>query len=132
MALSAVGNRKVCVTACCCISVKASSGLKRPLYATMGRPKYSVGSKASINPPVQAQSAGDQKTLGVSGSGRPGAAPAVPAPTPALPRAGEGDVAPAVGLNPNQFWLQTNPVRLPISARCGINAPLGGPVVPLV
>ena len=32
----------------------------------------------------------------------------------------------------NQFWLQTKPLRLPISARCGISAPLGGPVVPLV
>jgi hypothetical protein len=32
----------------------------------------------------------------------------------------------------NQFWLQTKPGRLPISARCGISAPLGGPVVPLV
>ncbi len=32
----------------------------------------------------------------------------------------------------NQFWLATKPLRLPISARCGITAPLAGPVVPLV
>ena len=38
------------------------SGEKRPLKATMGRPKYSVGSSASIRPPVHAQSAGDQNT----------------------------------------------------------------------
>ena len=62
MALSAVGNKNVCVTPWEAISSKASSGLKRPLYATMGRPKYKVGSNASISPPVQAQSAGDQKT----------------------------------------------------------------------
>jgi hypothetical protein len=65
----------------------------------MGRPKYSVGSKASMRPPVQAQSAGDQNTASFCG---------------------------------NQFWLHTKPVRLPMSARCGISAPLGGPVVPLV
>ena len=28
--------------------------------------------------------------------------------------------------------FQTKPLRLPISARCGISAPFGGPVVPLV
>ncbi len=32
----------------------------------------------------------------------------------------------------NQFWLATKPLRLPMSARCGITAPLAGPVVPLV
>ena len=100
MAFSAVGNRKVCVTRWRCISSNARSGEKRPWKATMGRPKYSVGSSASISPPVQAQSAGLQKT-----SSRPA---------------------------PNQFWLHTKPVRLPMSARCGISAPLGGPVVPLV
>ena len=70
----------------------------------MGRPKYSVGSSASIKPPVQAQSAGLQKTSSL--------------------RSG--------GPSPNQFWLHTKPLRLPMSARCGISAPLGGPVVPLV
>ena len=73
----------------------------------MGRPKYSDGNNASINPPVQAQSAGDQNTLSDCPSARR-------------------------GLKPNQFWLQTNPLKLPISARCGISAPLGCPVVPLV
>ncbi|MCY1380815.1 hypothetical protein D9M69_686700 [compost metagenome] len=62
MALSAVGNRKVCVTPWRSISSNAACGLKRPLKATMGRPKYSEGSSASIRPPVQAQSAGDQNT----------------------------------------------------------------------
>ena len=33
---------------------------------------------------------------------------------------------------PNPFWLHTKPGRLPIKARCGMSAPLGGPVVPLV
>ena len=108
MAFKAVGNKKVCVTPCCCIRVKASSGLKRPFHATMGRPKYKVGNKASIKPPVQAQSAGDQNTASLVAA------------------------APACVGKPNQFWLHTNPVKLPINARCGINAPLGGPVVPLV
>ena len=108
MALSAVGNKKVWVTRCCCKSVNASSGLKRPDQATMGRPKYSVGSKASISPPVQAQSAGDQNTAWLLPGCRP------------------------EGSKPNQFWLHTKPVRLPINARCGMSAPLGGPVVPLV
>ena len=62
MALSAVGNRKVCVTPWRWTSSKAVCGEKRPLCATIGRPKYSVGSRASISPPVQAQSAGDQNT----------------------------------------------------------------------
>ena len=62
MALSAVGNKNVCVTAWLCMISKAASGENRPLKATMGRPKYRLGSKASINPPVQAQSAGDQNT----------------------------------------------------------------------
>src|SRR5512140_2256048 len=101
----------------------------------MVRPKYRVGSNASMSPPVHAQSAGDQKTLCVSGSGRPGAAlspaasgdaPNVPAPTPPLPRTGEGANSAAPGSKPNQFWLQTKPGRLPIKARCGIKAPLGG------
>ncbi len=65
----------------------------------ISRPKYSVGNRASISPPVHAQSAGDQKTASSCG---------------------------------NQFWLHTKPVRLPISPRCAIKAPLGGPVVPLV
>ena len=103
----------------------------------MGRPKYRVGSSASINPPVQAQSAGLQKMLCVFGSlGRLGVAPDVPAPIPALPRAGagvsSGGSVSAVGSNPNQFWLQTKPGRLPMRARWGMSAPLGGPVVPLV
>ncbi len=88
MALSAVGNRKLCVTPCCCISPNAVSGLKRPLYATMGRPKYRLGSSASIRPPVQAQSAGDQKMAWLGALAFPGS-------------------------KPNQFWLQTKPLRLP-------------------
>ncbi|MCY1550516.1 hypothetical protein D9M68_867780 [compost metagenome] len=107
MALSAVGNRKLCVTPWRSINSNAVCGPKRPLNATMGRPKYSVGSSASMRPPVQAQSAGDQNT------------------------AVEGAEA-LNGSKPNQFWLHTKPVRLPMSARWGINAPLGLPVVPLV
>jgi len=107
MALSAVGNRKLCVTPWRCIRSKADSGAKRPFQATIGRPKYRLGSSASIRPPVQAQSAGDQNTASEP-SRRP------------------------VGSKPNQFWLHTKPLRLPISARCGSKAPLGLPVVPLV
>ena len=73
----------------------------------MGRPKYRLGNNASMRPPVQAQSAGDQNT----------------ASEPALR---------PLGSKPNQFWLHTKPLRLPIRARCGISAPLGWPVVPLV
>jgi acetyl-CoA synthetase len=59
--------------------------------------------------------------------------------TPTLSRSlsleGEGlidiDVS-SMGSKPNQFWLATKPLRLPISARCGTSAPFGGPVVPLV
>ena len=80
----------------------------------MGRPKYKVGSNASISPPVQAQSAGDQKTLGNLLVGNC------------------CELTLSVGEKPNQFWLHTKPVKLPIKARCGISAPLGGPVVPLV
>ena len=72
----------------------------------MVQPKYSVGNKASIRPPVQAQSAGDQNTALESALSTPS--------------------------KPNQFWLQTKPLRLPISARCASSAPLGLPVVPLV
>ena len=107
MALSAVGNKKLCVTRWRERISNASCASKRPLYATIGRPKYSVGSNASIKPPVHAQSAGLQKMARL---GRPG----------------------APGSKPNQLWLHTKPGRLPISARCGISAPLGGPVVPLV
>ena len=99
IAFRAVGNRKLCVTRWRCMSSNAFSGSKRARPATMGRPKYRVGSKASIRPPVHAQSAGLQNTAS-SGT--------------------------------NQFWLHTKPLRLPISARWGISAPLGGPVVPLV
>ena len=106
MALMAVGNKKVWVTPHRPISCNAPCGSKRPAWATMVQPKYSVGSSASIRPPVQAQSAGDQNTARES---------ALPWPS-----------------KPNQFWLQTKPVRLPISARCGSSAPLGLPVVPLV
>src|SRR5574343_302251 len=107
MALSAVGNKKVWVTPCVCKISKAASGEKRPLKATMGRPKYRLGKSASIRPPVQAQSAGDQNTA--------------------------REVLPArAGSKPNQFWLQTKPARLPMRARCGIRAPLGLTVVPLV
>jgi hypothetical protein len=83
MALRAVGNKKVCVTPCSAIRLKASSGLKRPLKATMGRPKYRLGSRASIKPPVQAQSAGDQNTA--------------------------SDFLLVFPSKPNQLWLQTNP-----------------------
>ena len=114
MALSAVGTKKVCVTPQSLISEKAASGLKRPSKATISRPKYKVGSKASISPPVQAQSAGLQKTACEPAGNADGAAAALCA------------------SKPNQFWLQTKPVKLPISARCGISAPLGLPVVPLV
>ena len=107
MALSAVGNRKLCVTRWRERISNASRGSKRPLKATMGRPKYNEGSSASISPPVHAQSAGLQNTARLA---RPDAA----------------------GSKPNQLWLHTKPGRLPISARCGISAPLGGPVVPLV
>ena len=106
MALSAVGKMKVWVTRWVCSSSKVASGLNLPLNATISRPKYSVGSKASISPPVHAQSAGLQNT--------------------AL------DDVLVLPSKPNQFWLQTKPVKLPINARCGISAPFGGPVVPLV
>ena len=45
------------------ITLAASSGSKRPRGpATIGRPRYSDGTSASISPPIQAQSAGVQKT----------------------------------------------------------------------
>src|SRR6266851_2924175 len=65
----------------------------------MGKPKYNVGSNASISPPVQAQSAGDQNT------------------------------SPCCG---NPSCECTKPGRLPSRHCCGISAPFGGPVVPLV
>ena len=115
MAFKAVGNKNVCVTRCCCINENARSAEKRPGQATMGLPKYKLGNKASIKPPVQVQSAGDHMTALL---------PVGKSPCPiGSTEAGE---------KPNQFWLHTKPLRLPISAWCGINAPLGGPVVPLV
>ncbi|OQB99007.1 MAG: hypothetical protein BWX79_03240 [Alphaproteobacteria bacterium ADurb.Bin100] len=123
MALSAVGKRKLWVTPCCCISENANSGLKRPLYATMGRPKYRLGSSASIRPPVQAQSAGDQNTACDDGRTDGSADPTATT---------SARVGYAAGSNPNQFWLQMKPLRLPIIARWGISAPFGLPVVPLV
>ena len=76
------------------------------MYATIGRPKYSDGNSASMRPPVHAQSAGLQNTASLLSFFFPS--------------------------KPNQFWLHVKPGKLPISARCGMNAPLGGPVVPLV
>ena len=50
------------------ITRAASSGSKRPRGpATIGRPRYSVGMSASISPPIQAQSAGVQKTSPAAG-----------------------------------------------------------------
>ena len=63
IALSAVGNRKVWSRRSAGAArthvrrVEAAAGSRRS-----GQPKYSVGSSASISPPVQAQSAGDQNT----------------------------------------------------------------------
>ena len=62
MALSAVGNKNLQVTACDAIKVKARTELERPAQATMGRPKYSVGSRSCISPAVQARSAELQNT----------------------------------------------------------------------
>jgi hypothetical protein len=42
--------------------LEGRSGVKRPWLGDDRRPKYSVGSSASIRPPVQAQSAGLQNT----------------------------------------------------------------------
>ena len=113
------------------MSEKANSGLKRPRQATMGRPKYKVGIRASSKPPVQAQSAGDQNTAALERSARLAAMPAARGWVVAGQGwAGSGVTAP--GPKPNQFWLHTKPVRLPIMAWWGINAPLGAPVVPLV
>ena len=89
----------------------------------MVRPKYRLGSSASIRPPVQAQSAGDQKMACEAGRVARSAGPTATT---------SARVGQAWGSKPNQFWLQTKPVRLPIMARCGISAPLGLPVVPLV
>ena len=114
MAFKAVGNKNVWVTRCCCIKPNAKSAEKRPAHATMGRPKYKLGNKASIRPPVQVQSAGDHITAWLPEGSSP--------PCTGLP----------LGAKPNQFWLHMKPVRLPIKAWCGIKAPLGGPVVPLV
>ena len=81
----------------------------------MGRPKYRLGNKASIRPPVQVHSAGDHITAWLPKGN-------------SLSSSGDGPL----GAKPNQFWLHTKPLRLPIKARCGMSAPLGGPVVPLV
>src|SRR6056300_775523 len=116
MAFRAVGNKKLCVTRCLCINAKAVSGEKRPAKATIGRPNTKQGSKASINPPVQAQSAGLQNTVSNCGS------TGIPSPSQPAPE----------GSYPNQFWLAIKPVKLPIKALWGINAPFGLPVVPLV
>ena len=73
----------------------------------MGGRSRALGSSASISPPVQAQSAGDQKTAArLSRFVR-----AVEA-EPVLAADEAGQVAD--------------------QRRCGISAPLGGPVVPLV
>ncbi len=60
--------------------LKRTRGHKAALVATMRRPKYSVGSNASIRPPVQAQSAGLQNTLGVFWSPAGELWPPIPAP----------------------------------------------------
>jgi hypothetical protein len=84
-----------------------------------------VGNKASIKPPVHAQSAGDQNTAALP------VGKCCDFEAEVLGATADFEVATSVE-KPNQFWLHTNPVKLPIKARCGINAPLGGPVVPLV